>query len=97
MSDGRCTTVPYHKDFAPGLGIPAGYFIGVTKSGKRLAYDFGAIRRYLSDRGMIEQRGRHISGQLEALGLYEDMLRGETPSMLPFTFWADPEGDKIPS
>ena len=30
--------------------------------------------------------GKHISVQLEAIGLYDDILKGTTPCGLPFTF-----------
>ena len=38
--------------------------------------------------------GKHISVQLKAIGLYDEMLKGTTPCGLPFTFAeaADPGG-----
>ncbi len=37
-----------------------------------------------------ETLGEHISVQLEALGLYEQMRLGTTPCALPFTFASRP-------
>jgi hypothetical protein len=58
-----------------------GYFYGA--SGTRYAYD------EIADRIRKEAPhtlGKHISEQLEAIGLHDEMMKGSTPCGLPFTF-----------
>ncbi len=62
-----------------------GYFIG--KSGKR--YRYADIARLVCDNAP-ETLGKHISIQLVALGLLEEMEGGVTPCGLPFTFASKP-------
>ncbi len=63
-----------------------GYFIG--KSGKR--YRYGDIATLVREKAQ-ETLGKHISVQLEAIGLLQEMEGGVTPCGLPFTFASDPE------
>jgi hypothetical protein len=58
-----------------------GYFIG--QSGRRYAYaDLAELIRAKAP----ETLGRHISIQLAAIGLLEEMQGGVTPCGLPFSF-----------
>lgn len=57
------------------------YFTG--QSGQKFYY------RDIADRVRIEAPeavAKHISEQLEALGLYEEMMGGNTPFCLPYSF-----------
>jgi hypothetical protein len=58
-----------------------GYFIG--KSGKR--YTYADVAKLIRDKAP-ETLGKHISIQLEAIGLLEEMEGGVTPCGLPFSF-----------
>lgn len=58
-----------------------GYFIG--KSGKR--YRYSDIARLVYEKAP-ETLGKHISVQLGAIGLLEEMEGGVTPCGLPYTF-----------
>ena len=58
-----------------------GYFIG--KSGKRYAY--ADIAQLIRDKAP-DTLGKHISIQLAAIGLLEEMEGGVTPCGLPFSF-----------
>ena len=51
-------------------------------------YDAGTIAYELRARGLANLRGRHITAQLSALGLYEAFLLGTTPWPLPFSIWS---------
>lgn len=61
------------------------YFIG--KSGKRYAYD--DIATLIREKAP-ETLGKHISIQLQAIGLLEEMEGGSTPCGLPFSFAYEP-------
>jgi hypothetical protein len=61
------------------------YFIG--KSGKRFPY--ADIAKLVRDKAP-ETLGKHISIQLAAIGLLEEMEGGVTPCGLPFTFASGP-------
>ena len=61
------------------------YFCGA--SGKR--YTFGEIADRIRSEA-AHTLGKHISVQLEALGLLEEMQNGTTPCGLPFTFADEP-------
>jgi hypothetical protein len=63
-----------------------GYFIG--QSGQR--YRYGDIATLVREKAP-ETLGKHISVQLAAIGLLQEMEGGVTPCGLPFTFAADPE------
>lgn len=69
-----------------------GYFIG--KSGKRYGY------KELGERVRNEiplTLGKHISIQLEVLGLSEEMAGGVTPFSLPYTFAEEPKQRQLTS
>jgi len=61
------------------------YFIG--KSGTR--YRYADIARLVCEKAP-ETLGKHISVQLTAIGLLEEMEGGVTPCGLPFTFASEP-------
>jgi hypothetical protein len=69
------------SDEPPPAADPAPYFRGA--SGRR--YTYAEIADRLR-REAPHTLGRHISAQLEAIGLLEEMQRGTTPCGLPFTF-----------
>jgi hypothetical protein len=58
-----------------------GYFLGA--SGTR--YDYSSIANRIRKEAPLTL-GKHITVQLEALGLLEEMQNGATPCGLPFTF-----------
>jgi len=63
-----------------------GYFLGATRT--RYAYaDIAARLRKEAPQTL----GKHISVQLAAIGLLEEMRNGTTPCGLPFTFAEDEE------
>ena len=62
-----------------------GYFIG--KSGKR--YPYADIAKRIRAQAP-DTLGKHISVQLAAIGLLEEMEGGVTPCGLPFTFASKP-------
>lgn len=71
--------------YMPPRGIiPGGYFIG----GDGLKYDFMAISlRLKNDFDYTKKlKGKHISIQLEYLGILEKFETGTTPRQLPFSF-----------
>ena len=61
------------------------YFIG--KTGQR--YRYADIAKLVSEKAP-ETLGKHISVQLAAIGLLEEMRGGVTPCGLPFTFASAP-------
>jgi hypothetical protein len=63
-----------------------GYFIG--KSGKR--YRYSDIAKLVYEKAP-QTLGKHISVQLAAIGLLEEMGGGVTPCGLPFTFVPEPD------
>lgn len=63
-----------------------GYFIG--KSGKR--YRYSEVAKLVNEKAP-ETLGKHISVQLAAIGLLEEMEGGLTPCGLPFTFASEPD------
>lgn len=66
-----------------------GYFIG--KSGKR--YRYADIARLVCANAP-DTLGKHISVQLAAIGLLEEMEGGVTPCGLPFTFASKPHSTR---
>ena len=62
-----------------------GYFIG--QSGKR--YRYADIAKLVCEKAP-ETLGQHISVQLAAIGLLQEMEGGVTPCGLPFTFVSKP-------
>lgn len=58
-----------------------GYFLGAT--GTR--YEYADIAKRIREEAP-QTLGKHISTQLEALGLLDEMQEGTTPCGLPFTF-----------
>ena len=58
-----------------------GYFR--TANGTRIWYSTIAQRIRDDHPALV---GKHISKQLEAVGLYDAMLAGSTPCSLPYTF-----------
>ena len=79
-AEGR-TPPNFHPDYQP-TAPGEGYFVGPDG----FAYAYGAITRHIQ-RGHSGLLGAPAHAQLRALGLEEQIERGETPYPIPSTFY----------